>query len=315
MAYGDPVMAGACKRAARRALQSTLPWIVEMEPFRYTKQGFDPSLEHGVDSGGPYSVYGSLAASLFATAYHLADEDIEERATPAELGGYAFSLWPAFHKVFAACGRYHVEVDTRADPHKDATGLGRVHKAGVPPEAGLSAPLSASAEYSFGARKPLSSLAIGPAWRDVEGCEHRLAELDSEIEDVVVGVSRETPDAVAFEITYRGELGGCREIVESYEMTSAGVSYAVRLEPEPGERWILVPVIDSDGEESGALVQDAEDVEVRYREAVYRIRTVGGGGGKVGDEESAANRNALYRTLRISGDEIWLELSGEAAGG
>ncbi|MDP6778843.1 MAG: hypothetical protein QGI83_18965 [Candidatus Latescibacteria bacterium] len=309
---GDPLMAGAYKRAARLALQSALPWILDMEPFRHTKQGFDPSTEHGVDSGGPYSVYGSLAASLFATSYHLADEGIEERLTPAEIGGFAFDLWPAFHKVFASCGDYHLEVDTRADPHKDATGLGRIHKLGVRPETGLSAPLSAQAEYSFGVAKPLRSLAIGPAWRDAEGGEVRLAELASEIEEVGVGVSRETPDAVAFEVTYRGELGGCREIVESYEMTSAGVSYAVRLDPVPGEWWILVPAIVTDGEANATFEAHDDGLEVTYRGATYRIRTTGPA--KVSEEAPVANRNALYRTLRIRGGEIRLELSGGATG-
>ncbi len=142
---GDPLMAGVFKRAARRAVQMTLPWVMDMDPFRHTKQGFDPALGHGVDSGGPYSVYGSLAASLFATAYHLADEEIEERMAPAEVGGFAFDLWPAFHKVFATCGGYHVEIDTRADHKKDATGLGRLHRIGVWPETALSASLSPEA--------------------------------------------------------------------------------------------------------------------------------------------------------------------------
>lgn len=305
---GDAVAAGIYKRAGRRAVGLVLPWIMEMEPFRHTKQGFHPSLGHGVDSGGPYSVYGALAASLLAAAYHLADDGIGERLTPAEVGGFAFDLWPAFHKVFASCSGYHVEVDTRADPEKDATGLGRVHRCGVRPETALSGSISARATYSFGVERPARSLAIGPVWRHATGVEHRLADFGEEITQARLTVLRETPEEVAFRISYAGDLGGCREVAETYTLAANGVSYSVRCEPRPMVLGLLVPLIQSDGDVETQVAETDSGVDVRYRDAIFRVRVPQGVAWRMRQAPLAANRNALYRTLEVEGNSIFLEL-------
>ena len=305
---GDDLLAGVFKRAGRRAVQMTLPWIMDMRPFRHTKQGFHPSLGHGVDSGGPYSVYGALAASLLGTAYHLADEGIEERTTPAEAGGFAFALWPAFHKVIAACGGYHVEVDTRADRHKDSTGLGRLHRDGVRPETALSGSISSEANYSFGMDQPLKSLTIGPAWRDADGAERRLAEFAPEILDVGFTILRETPDGVSFEIRYRGELGGCREVTEIYTLTGRGLTYSACCNPQPPALYILAPVIHSDGDADASVSEGDSGIEVTYRGAVYHITVRQGKTWRFTDDPPAANRNALYRTLEVQDNTVSLAL-------
>ncbi|MBM4080024.1 MAG: hypothetical protein FJ278_10015, partial [Planctomycetes bacterium] len=125
-AEGDCALAGVFKRAARRAAMSTRRWILEADPFRHQKSFFAPGT-HGVDSGGNYTMYGITAAALFCHAYRLADESIGECATPAEVGGFVVESSPDFHKVFATCAGAHIEIDTRADLAKDATGIGRFH--------------------------------------------------------------------------------------------------------------------------------------------------------------------------------------------
>jgi|APSaa5957512622_1039677.scaffolds.fasta_scaffold03494_3 hypothetical protein len=305
---GDELTAGIFKRAGRRAVQMTLPWILEMEPFRHTKQGFHPELGHGVDSGGPYSVYGSLAASLLGAAYHLADEDIEEETTPAEMGGFAFALWPAFHKVFASCGGYHVEVDTRADREKDGTGLGRLQRIGVRSEIALAGSISPDATFSFGVERPTVSLAIGPVWWDSEGRERRLADFSDEISDVEFTVLREMPEEVAFEVRYTGELGGCCELTESYVLSDRGLEYAVRCEPKPERLHLLVPVILTDGEVEGEFIEEKDHLRVDYRGSIYRINLRPDAEWVLRDDPPAANRNALYRALEIRFNEVSLEL-------
>lgn len=180
-ATGEAVLAGAFKRAARRAALVVARWVMGMEPFRQTKSGFVPHLRHGIDSGGEYSSYGLLAASLFATAWHLADESIGEALTPAEQGGFVLSIWPEFHKLFASCAGYHVQTDTRADLAKDATGLGRLHRLGAPPELALSMPVAARPGYALSTPEPGRHLAIGPVWRGNAGQACRLAALSNEI--------------------------------------------------------------------------------------------------------------------------------------
>ncbi|MDA0748954.1 MAG: hypothetical protein O2954_20745, partial [bacterium] len=314
-AAGDLLMAGIFKRAGHRAIALTLPWIMDMEPYRHTKQGFDPSLEHGVDSGGYYSIYGILMASLCGTAYHLADESIQERLTPAEHGGYAFDLYPAFHKVFATCPPYHVEIDTQADLKKDATGLGRFHRINVWPETALSGSIAAAAEYTYGVDKPVQNLAIGPAWTDTAGTEHRLAGLSEQIESVSLNPLSETPQKVAFEITYRGNLGGCTQITETYVLTSDGLTYTVHLGPEPATSCILLPILTTDGQEEAQVNLHPHGLDLTYRNAIYRIRPEKNPAAQFRDDPPAANRNAFYRTFEIQSNQVHLELLGTTMDG
>ena len=66
-------------------------------------------------------------ASFLYTGYLMCDEALpaaqEASAAPALIKTSRY-----FHKVFMKCGEYFVEVDTDADPHYDASGLGRLHR-------------------------------------------------------------------------------------------------------------------------------------------------------------------------------------------
>ena len=304
-AKGDFLMAGVFKRAGRRAVSLTVPWIMEFEPYHHTKQGFDPSLQHGVDSGGFYSIYGILMGSLCGTAYHLADDDIEERLTPAELGGYVFDLWPAFHKVFATCSGYHLEIDTNADLKKDATGLGRFHRLGVRPETALSGSIATEADYTFAFDKPLHNLAIGPAWTHGDGVEYRLADMD-ENEDVSLDIVDETVERLEFRITYQINKSSCKSITELYRLDANGLRYSVSVYPKPSRLCILIPAITTDGDVSSTEQVTASGFEITYRDSVYRIRTEGDIHFR--KDPPSANRNAFYKTLEVSSDALSLEL-------
>lgn len=302
---GDPLTAGIFKRAARKAAWSVKSWIADMEPFRHLKQGFDPELMHGIDPYGFYAVYSLLAASLLGTAYHLANETIDEVITPAETGGYVLELWPAFHKVFATCGGYHVEVDTRADHHYDATGLGRIHRDGVRGEASISASIPSSPRYKIIEKyKPLRNLALGPAWIDSNDDERRLADFEEEIENVTTNVIAETPLGLEFEIVYQGDFGQCRKITEKYRLSQAGLSYEVTLDDPSLRPFILVPLIKTDGmKESRITIEDGE-VSVEYRGCRYRIVAPESANVILSDNKPAANRNAAYLTAIIQTNRI-----------
>lgn len=305
-ARGQAALAGAFKRAGRRAVAMTRPWVTGLEPLRQTKQGFPPSLEHGIDSGGYYSVYSLLMASLCATAYHLADESIQEAITPAELGGYVVQLSPAFHKVFAACAGYHIQIDTRADLTKDATGMGRLHREGAWPETALSMPITATPAYSFCFQHPLRNMAAGPAWLDAEGKQHRLADFSGEIEHVRLVVHQQTPARVAFELLYAGNMAGVHSIRESYALTPDGLWYAVALSPEPAALWITVPAIRTDGDAESIDRSDRSCVRIEYRGWV--LEAIGPHPERAPDPP-AANRNALYDTYAMPADHVRLRLS------
>lgn len=288
---GKGAVAGAFKRAARRAALSTTRWILEMSPFRATKQGFAPALRHGVDSG-EYSSYGLLAASLFATAWHLAEEDIAECLTPAETGGFVLNLWPAFHKVFASCGGYHVEIDTRADLNKDATGLGRLHRLGAPPELALSMPISVNPGYTLATGHPQHALALGPAWEDPSGKQWRLAQFSAEIVEVNVNVMCEDSQHVEFEVIYEGDLGGVTRVVEHYALGEDGWHYTANLFPVPASQWLSIPLLQTDGESPANFRVWPGGFEVSCTNHVYTVNREGAGA-----EVAAghfANRNGIY---------------------
>ncbi len=298
LAKGRPEIAGAYKRAARRAAMVTRRWILDMDPFRQTKNAFAPLARHGVDSGGEYSCYGLLAASCFATAWHVADESIEERLTPAEVGGFVRELAPAFHKVFATCGGYHIEIDTRAEVGKDATGLGRLQKIGAPSEIALGMPIPGKPAYSIGVGAPAHSLAIGPGWLDADGNERRLAEVSPEIDDVTVDVIREDADRVEFTVTYTGDFAGVDTIVETYALSAEGLTYSSELSPTPSVTWLSVPILATDGENEPDVDVQANALQVSYLGSAYSVQS--SGAITISDTAPMPNRNALYREARIN---------------
>lgn len=135
-----------------------------MKPFRNIKNSFHPSLKHGFDPYGDYSVYSLLIASLAGFAYMLSNDGIEEKVTPFEIGGYVLYLQEPFYKIFATCQGYHIEIDTKADHNYDATGLGRIHKFSVPSELGLSSPIVSNPKYILSIKPCSRNVAIGPGW-------------------------------------------------------------------------------------------------------------------------------------------------------
>lgn len=166
---GDAKMAGIFKRAAHLAALAVKRWLVGASEYSLCKNFFSPELRHGWDSYAFYSHYGFGGATGWALCYLYADDTIEERPAPCEVGGYVMELPGDFHKVFAtACGM-HLEIDTRGDFRHDSTGLGRVHKKGVPTELALSMGMVKKPHYSVSVPTAQSNVAIGPGWEDAWG--------------------------------------------------------------------------------------------------------------------------------------------------
>ncbi|MBN2558777.1 MAG: hypothetical protein JXB33_08495, partial [Clostridia bacterium] len=300
---GEHRIAGIFKRAAGKALMSTEPWV-RMEPYRHIRQGFHPSLGHGVDSGGVYTVYGLLMASLMGTAYHESQKSAKVQCyeAPSDAGGYVFITPESFHKIFAACGGYHIEIDTAGDPEKDATGLGRLHKEGAMPETALSGSFAAGPSYSFAIEgiKP-EAAAIGPAWMDSEGTPASLAGLDRESLRSGVVVLKEDEDCVEFIVTY--ETDGEAGIEEKYSLSADGLAYDVKGNLDG--LHITVPVIMTDGDAKGIRCDDAGGPCTEYRGSVYRVVCE--------DYEYTgklcANRNGIYEILKVRDRSIRLVLN------
>jgi len=128
-AAGDNLGACQLKRAARLYHSSLRRWVREDGAIQITKNRFlNSSQRFGYMSYSFFSNYNLLPMSWLAIAHEFADDSIPECASPADVGGVAFSLdTPAMRKVFASLNGTYVELITGADPEFDASGLNRFH--------------------------------------------------------------------------------------------------------------------------------------------------------------------------------------------
>jgi hypothetical protein len=306
---GDGVLAAAFKRQAHLSARATAPWITETKPWRHLKNRFAPTSLIGCDGYGLLAVYGLLAANFLGVAYHMADETIPEGPGFSEAGGRVAQVDPEFHKVYATCRGTHLQIDTRADPHYDATGLGRFHRAGVPSFLGLSCPFAASPSYNLPPEVAPRAVAVGPGWRVGDEWVY-LAELGSEIEDVRLDVEREGEDAVVFSVIYRLS-SDVTEVRERYELTEGRVRIEARVEGTPGPCCMRVPLWHTDGEYEAAPEVLPTGFRVQWQGHGYGA--VCGSPNLVAvsvEAERVANRNGIYGVGRIeaNGNEVSVTL-------
>jgi hypothetical protein len=213
----------------------------------------------------------------------------------------------AFHKVFSTCGGYHVEIDTRADHHYDATGLGRVHRVSAPSELGLSTPIVADPNYLVSVDAALRNVALGPGWLDGEGIIHWLADYSGEIEGIPVAIQRESRDRVEFSLDYKGGLHGCESVLEQYSMDDDGVVITDTVLGSIEGLLIQIPLLQTDGSEQAEINSTKTGFVVNYRNYKYSIKCLSPLNVDVFMESfSAPNRNGIYKIgcFKVKGNQI-----------
>lgn len=296
---GHAELAGVFKRAAHLAVLSVRRWL-DLRPVGFIKNEFSASSQHGRQKGyGFYGVYSLLIASQLGLARLVADPQIEERAVPWERSAYVVRLDDDFHKVFASAGGYCIEIDTRADHHYDATGLGRIHKAGVPTEAALSTTIVANPEYLVSTPEAPRGIAIGPGWES-RGRVQWLSDLSAEIEGVGLEDAQERTDAVRFRLAY--DLGKNGPWVsESYELGAGGLTVGWKLGPVVGSApvrglRVQVPLVETDGAAMSKITAGERSFEAAYRGHTYRVVCAAPQKVAASTEPfKAPNRNGIYR--------------------
>lgn len=256
---GDHAGARLFKRAARLSLQSIRRWIRPSSELWIVKNYFDPALRHGFQGYSTHSQYNLLTASMMATAWSFADENVPEGASLAETGGFAFEL-PAFHKVFANAGGLYAEIDTAADPHYNSTGLLRVQKTGVDSLIGPS-------DNSPALERPA---AIGVSW--LAGGEWKtLATVRA---DAQFSVRPAEAGHVAFSIHYTPELSESYDISpERIEVTAEAVG-ATRMR-------VQFPALVFDGRDAGRLVLEGAKAVVGITNSTETFEVVSPAGAEL----------------------------------
>jgi hypothetical protein len=261
-------------------------------------------------------------SSFMGLAAIYADDTIAEQPCPAEVGGFVIELAPAFHKIFANCGDTYVEIDTRADPYYDATGLGRFAKRGSPIELGpgmsFAAPMkkwgAPAISMAPGVSQPAQPVAVGPQWLTGDRWVS-LASLSAGLTSKL-NVVAESSDRVEFEVAY-----ACPDnvqVVERYGLTSGRlrIDTCVRAGGAEVEQMrFIVPLLVSDGASKSEIRLEDGRAIVSYLGAALTV-TFPQNVKATLDESIYANRNGLYRSLILerAGGSIGLALDMKEAG-
>ncbi|HWP40633.1 MAG TPA: hypothetical protein VNL70_06875 [Tepidisphaeraceae bacterium] len=262
-------IAGAFKRAAHLAFESAARWQRPSGELWIVKNRAQPHERLGFERYSNHSQYNLLPMAMLAIACSRADESIAERPCPAEVGGYVFDARQTFHKVAAAAGGYYVLIDSAADPHYNATGLQRVHRAGVP-LAALGD--SAAGERVYGPDSaPKAAISPGITWqpRDSQSQWLSLADFPSErarraVQSVQLNVRSAGNDRVDFELAYAlsDPDGGDRLLTERYVLSADGVEQTSSVSGAAAAFGFHLPVLVSDG---------AQDLDVKLSRAGVSI--------------------------------------------
>jgi hypothetical protein len=262
-AAGRDDIAGAFKRMARMCLKSMKRWQRPSGEMWIVKNFAEPATQFGFEGYSFNSQYNLLPMAMLAIAYERADESIEERAMPSEYATYVFDVRDPFTKVCAASGGYYVLIDTCADAHYNATGLQRIHRAGVE----LS-PLTDSAagerSYNGGKDDPRVALTPWPQWKGKDGkwvglCDFHRFEPPPKAEDGqkapeaqpqrVVKSANVTinpePDRAVFQIEYDLDGPDAKKVLEQYIVSSDGVHVEQDV-PDDDTRFVF-PALVNDG--------------------------------------------------------------------
>jgi len=311
---GRDDIAGAFKRMAHLGLESMKRFQRPSGEMWIVKNFADPARRFGYEGYSFNSQYNLLPMGMLTMAYEHADDAIAERPIPSESSSYVFDARETFHKVCAAAGGYYVLIDTSADPHYNATGLQRVHRAGV-----ALSPLtdSAAAERAFGPldEKEKRALTVGIEWQESSGDWRSLAEYGIHqhenapskkdrpapppqtdwVKDASLKVTENSPQRVAFTIHY--ELSNARAVEEDYSISADGVEGATRILGEPPAKARFVfPALVNDGARDTDVVIDRQGVQITRKGAPLYKSGVENPGGKMTVELVAPAGLQLSRT-------------------
>lgn len=295
-AAGRSDIAGAFKRAARLALTSMRRWQRPSGELWIVKNRAEPGLRHGYEGYSFHSQYNLLACAMLAIAHARADDGIAERALPSESGSYVFDLRDTFHKICAAAGGVYVLLDTAADAHYNATGLLRVHKAGVPlsPFSDNAAPRRA---YGPPGDRTQAGIVPGLAWQETPGAPWRaLADFyqaryaekygPTVVRAADLRVPAERPDHAAFTVRYELEGEGARPVEEEYRVSAAGVEIVTRLggAGAPAAVRAVFPVLVSDGAAETKVTTGGAQTRVSHAGATLTGEVLSPGGARLAQE-------------------------------
>lgn len=284
---GSP-LAGKFKAAAQRAMAVSALWLSRM-PIRHIKNRFPTETGFGCEHYAYFDKYMITVASNLYAAYLMCDDTIPA-AEEADIAPTVADTAPNFHKVFAKAGGYGIEIDWNADPHYDAGGLGRVHRAGAPSAICMSCPCPAAPVYKVDIAEPVA-LSICPAVSAGDGWI-----LAADNQAIYERLGSGTDETSAFAAL------GCRfpdgrSVTGKYTVSQAGVEILLQ---GNGDIGCALPAFAFDGEVSAEITLEENSLTVAYGGWLCRYTT----DGKIRDLHMlAANRNGHYKAFLAAGTD------------
>lgn len=285
---GNLRLASLFKEARDRALDNLSLWL-DRTPIRHIKNRFPTESFYGCETYAYFDKYMITAASWLYNAYLICDDSIPS-AESRDLSPTVSQTSDHFHKVFLKCGNYSAEIDTNADPNHDASGLGRVHRAGAPSAICLSVPCPLNPKYKLDLPERVAC-ALTPAalcegeWMDAcdgEATPYTLQKLSK--------------TDVSAEAILSCQFPKKRSVTVEYSVTNEGVKITLS-----GDGCIgyMLPAFDFDGEKYTDITEEEHALTVSYEGYLCRYET----DGKItSTDKRACNRNGYYRVFRAEGD-------------
>ena len=284
---GDLALAGRFKAAAARAVDVTEYWLSK-SPIYHIKNRYPTKSKFGCEEYAYFDKYMITAASFLHEAYLTCDETIAatelDVTTPV-----AWQTSEYFHAVYLRAGGYSAQIDTAADPHYDASGVGRVHRAGAPSTICMSVPCpGGKPNYVLETPTPralsfCAGVKTGDEWCFATGT-------DTTYE--VVALSQDDGCAGS-ELCCRFADG--KNVKSAITVSENGVLAEAFGD---GEIAFSLPAFAFDGETNTEIVAGAHTLEIHYGGWVCRYET----DGEITDLGfTAENRNGRYRAFAATG--------------
>lgn len=279
---GNTVLAAEFKQGAKKAVQLTEHWLSK-SPIRHIKNRFPTESGYGCERYAYFDKYMITTASNFYAAYLMCDDSISADANESEICD-TFVTSEHFHKVFMRCGDYSAELDTNADPHYDASGLGRLHRFGAPSAICLSVPCPSSPKYKIDMADNVA-LSLCPGIL-IDGAPHFATGKETKYRLI----STHTESGIAQSDVECAFPNG-KAVFVSYALSNCGLRINVRGD---GEILFMLPAFSFDGESSTDISFDDSSLSITYEGYACRYTT----DGEIWDiGRLGANRNGHYRAF------------------
>ena len=280
----NPELAARFKAASERALAVTEA-MLSKEPIKHTKNRFPTETRYGCDKYADFNKYMITVASNIYAAYLICDESIsytKKTDTEPSVGKTS----EHFHKLFLKSGGYGVEFDLNADPHYDASGLGRVHRAGAPSAICLSAPCPKEPVYTLDGTK-FFAFSLCSALKEnneykfaADGCKYTVLNTAEKAESAEASLLCAFDNGIS--------------VNEFYSVSSDGVSIYLECD---GEIGFALPAFYFDGEEYTEISESKNSLTVTYGGWQCRYTT---DGEIIILNKTAKNRNGYYKAYLAS---------------